>query len=354
MPTYTSRTGCLLINLGTPDSPNTPDVRVYLKEFLSDPRVVDLPALGRWLLLNAVILPFRPAKSGKAYRTIWSDAGSPLLMHCRALQAAVQERLGPEIPVELGMRYGRPSIKSALEALRDKGVDRIVVLPLYPHNASSSTGSSLELVYRELGTWWDVPALSVVEPFYDDPGFIAAWKEISAPILDAMQPDHVLFSFHGLPERHLSRSVGGHPICEGECGPIGPSNRNCYRGQSFTTARALAETLSLPADTYSVSFQSRLGTTPWIRPFTDEVLVELAKKGVKRLAVFSPAFTADCLETLEEIGMRAKETFLEHGGEDLQLIPSLNATPRWVDAVLTLLAPHLPTPQPALAPGNAS
>lgn len=354
MPTYTPRTGCLLINLGTPDSPKTSDVRAYLKEFLSDPRVVDLSALGRWMLLNLVILPFRPAKSAKAYRTIWSDAGSPLLLHSRALQDAVQERLGPEIPVALGMRYGRPSIKSALESLRDQGVNRIVVLPLYPHNASSSTGSSLELVYRELAGWWDVPAISVVEPFYDDPGFIAAWKAISAPMLEAMQPDHVLFSFHGLPERHLNRSVGGHPICEGACDPIGPANRHCYRGQSFATARALAETLSLPAEAYSVSFQSRLGTTPWIRPFTDEVLVELAQKGVKRLAVFSPAFTADCLETLEEIGMRARETFLEHGGEDLQLIPSLNATPRWVEAVVDLLAPHLPAPQKALTPGNAS
>lgn len=355
MPTHKPRTGCLLINLGTPDSPKASDVRAYLKEFLSDPRVVDLPALGRWMLLNLVILPFRPAKSGKAYETIWTAEGSPLLTHCRALQTAVQDRLGPEIPVELGMRYGSPSIKSALEALRDRGVERIVVLPLYPHNASSSTGSSLELVYRELGSWWDVPALSVIEPFYVDPGFIGAWKAIAAPMVDAMRPDHVLFSFHGLPERHLSRTVGGHPICEGACGPMSPENRHCYRGQSFATARAIADALGIAPETYTVSFQSRLGTTPWIKPFTDHVLVELAQKGVKRLLVFSPAFTADCLETLEEIGIRARETFLENGGEDLQLVPSLNATPEWVDAVVSMLAPHLPAPHAApVTPGKLS
>jgi ferrochelatase len=355
MPKHSPRIGCLLINLGTPESPKAHDVRAYLKEFLSDPRVIDLPAVGRWLLLNLIILPFRPAKSGKAYETIWTAEGSPLLTYSRALQAAVQERLGPEIPVELGMRYGRPSISSALEALRDQHVDRIVILPLYPHNASSSSGSSLELVYRELGSWWDVPAVSVVEPFYADPGFIAAWQDIAAPMLEAMQPDHVLFSFHGLPERHLSRSHGGHAICQGECPPIGPENRNCYRAQSFATARAITEALSLSPEKTTVSFQSRLGTTPWIKPFTDHVLVELAQKGVKRLAVFSPAFTADCLETLEEIGIRARETFLEHGGEDLQLIPSLNATPRWVDAVVDLLAPHLPAPHAAsLTSGKTS
>lgn len=353
MPLHSPRTGCLLINVGTPDSPRPRDVRTYLQEFLSDPRVVDLPAVGRWLLLNLVILPFRPAKSGKAYETIWTPEGSPLLFHSRALRDAVQERLGSEVPVELGMRYGSPSIKSALESLRDQGVDRIVVLPLYPQNASSSTGTSLELVFRELGSWWDVPAVSVVEPFFAHPGYIGAWKPVAQPILDDLRPDHVLFSFHGLPERHLSRSVGGHAICEGACKPIGPENRNCYRGQSFATARAIARTLNLPEEAYTVSFQSRLGTTPWIKPFTDHVLVELAQKGIKRLAVFSPAFTADCLETLEEIGMRARESFLEHGGEDLRLIPSLNATPAWVDAVVSMLTAHLPAPAAPLA-GKAS
>ncbi len=354
MSTHSPRTGCLLINLGTPDSPKPRDVRAYLKEFLSDPRVVDLSAVGRWLLVNLVILPFRPKKSAKAYETIWKPDGSPLLLHCRDLQQAVQERLGPEVPVELGMRYGNPSIPRALKALQDHGVERIVVLPLYPQNASSSTGSSLELVYRELGSWWDVPAISVVDSFYADPGYIEACKEVASPVI-AQQPDHVLFSFHGLPERHLSRSSGGYSICTGECGPIGPANRNCYRGQSFATARAIARSLDIPAEKYSVSFQSRLGTTPWIRPFTDEVLVELARKGVKRLAVFSPAFTADCLETLEEIAIRARASFLSNGGEELQLIPSLNAHPRWVDAVAAMLASHLPAPKMApLTPGKTS
>lgn len=353
MPATPASTGYLLVNLGTPDSPSPRDVRPYLREFLSDPRVVDLPTAGRWLLLNAVVLPFRPRKSAEAYRAIWTPEGSPLLIHSRALAEKVQAVLGPGVPLALGMRYGKPSIPSALAELRAKGVERIVVLPLYPQSASSTTGSSLEAVYREVASWWDVPALSVVEPFFDHPAFIRAWEPVARPVLDALEPDHVLFSFHGLPERHLARSEGGHALCEGECPALEPAHRTCYRGQCYATARAIARHLSVPAERFSVSFQSRLGTTPWIRPYTDEVLVELAKKGVKRLAVFSPAFTADCLETLEEIGIRARETFLEHGGTDLRLVPSLNSHPAWVEAVVELLSPHLPAPQrDVITPGT--
>jgi ferrochelatase len=355
MPKHLPRTGCLLINLGTPDSPHPRDVRTYLQEFLSDPRIMDIPAVTRWLLLNLVILPFRPKQSSHAYRAIWTPAGSPLLVHGRALQAAVQDRLGPEIPVELGMRYGNPSLPSALAALRAREVDRIVILPLYPQSASSTVGSSLEAVFRELSSWWDVPAISVVEPYYSHPSYLAAMREVAQPVLDAMQPEHVLFSFHSVPERHLERSVGGHALCEGGCDPIGPANRNCYRAQCFATAQAIADSLSLAPEATTVSFQSRLGRTPWIRPYTDHVIEDLARKGIKRLAVFSPAFTADCLETLEEIGLRAREAFLAHGGEDLQLIPSLNAHPAWVDAVVSLIAPHLSAAERApLTPGKTS
>lgn len=347
-----TRTGCLLINLGTPASPAPRDVRVYLSEFLSDPRVIDLPAVARWLLLYLVILPFRPQKSAEAYQAIWTDEGSPLLGHCQNLAQAVQDRLGPDVPVELGMRYGTPSLSQALEALRQKAVDRIVILPLYPESASSTTGSSLEAVYREIGSWWDVPAISVVEPFYAHPSYLRASVEVAKPMLDSMQPDHVLFSFHGLPERHLTRGPEAHAICQGECPAITAENRTCYRAQCYASARAIAQQLELPPDRFTVSFQSRLGRTPWIRPYTDETLAMLARKGVKRLAVLCPAFTADCLETLEEIGIRARETFLEHGGEDLQLVPSLNAHPAWVEAVVDLISPHLPTPKPArLTPG---
>lgn len=347
-----TRTGCLLINLGTPASPAPIDVRAYLSEFLSDPRVIDMPAVGRWLLLNLVILPFRPRKSAEAYQAIWTDEGSPMLGHCQNLAKAVQDRLGPDVPVELGMRYGSPSLSQALDCLRKQAVDRIVVMPLYPESASSTTGSSLEAVFREIGSWWDVPAVSVVEPFYVHPSYLRASVEVARPMLDAMQPDHVLFSFHGLPERHLTRGPEAHAVCQGECPAIAPSNRTCYRAQCYASARAIAHHLDLPADRFTVSFQSRLGRMPWIRPYTDETLETLAKQGVKRLAVLCPAFTADCLETLEEIGIRARETFLEHGGEDLQLVPSLNAHPAWVEAVVDLLSPHMPASRSAsLTPG---
>lgn len=351
MPTSSSHTGCLLLNLGTPASPEVPDVRAYLKEFLSDPRILDMPAVGRWLLLNLIILPFRPRASAAAYQAIWTPEGSPLLIHSRQLEAAVQERLGPAVPVALAMRYGQPSIQEALSRLRQEGVNRIVVLPLYPQSTSSTVGTGLEAIFAELGSWWDVPSVSVVEPFYAHPAYLAAVEEVSRPVIEAAAPEHVLFSFHSVPERHLTRD--GHAVCAGDCPAIGPENRNCYRAQCFATARGIATRLGIVPESYTVSFQSRMGRIPWVQPYTDHVVIELAKKGVKRLAVFSPAFTADCLETLEEIGLRAQESFREHGGEQLTLVPSLNATPAWVDAVVTLLSPHLPASvTAALTPGK--
>lgn len=356
------KTGCLLINLGTPEAPNTGPVRTYLRQFLGDPRVLDMPALGRWLLLNLVILPFRPRKSAEAYRQIWTEAGSPLLVHSQELTARVQEALGPEIPVELGMRYGAPSLEEALARLRARGVDRLIVLPLFPQYASSTTGTALAEAYRILGAWWTMPSLQVVEPFYDHPAFIRAFAEVAAPTLAEFRPDHVLFSYHGLPESHVKKGddTGSHCLASsGCCDRLTDANQSCYRAQCFATTRALAAALELPEGAHSTSFQSRLGRTPWIRPYTDERLEELAKAGVKRLAVMCPAFTADCLETLEEIGLRARETFRAHGGEDLRLVPSLNAHPGWVSGVVDLLRPHLagarslaaPAPDSRPAPG---
>ena len=333
-------TGLLLINLGTPEEPTSAAVRRYLREFLSDPRVLDINPVGRFLLLNLIILPFRPARSAEAYRIIWSERGSPLLYHSQDLVPLVRERLGPDWHVELAMRYGEPSIAAALDRFREAGIDRVVVFPLYPQYASSSTGSSLEAVFHEAGQRWNVPHLSVVEAFYDDPGMIEAFTATGRPVIESIKADHVLFSFHGLPERQVRKSddTGSHCLArEGCCDRIVPANRNCYRAQCFATARLLAQSLGLGEGGYTVCFQSRLGRTPWIKPYTDQVLDELAAAGKKRLAVFCPAFVADCLETLEEIGIRAREQFLAAGGEELALVPSLNSSPAWADAIVGIV-----------------
>jgi protoporphyrin/coproporphyrin ferrochelatase len=330
--------GLLLINLGTPDAPEPAAVRRYLREFLWDHRVVDIAPVRRWLLLNLFILPFRPKQSAEAYAKVWTDRGSPLLFHSEDLADGVRARLGSGWHVELAMRYGKPEIPAALSRLVAAGVDRIVVLPLYPQYASSSTGSSLEVVYADAARREVTPSLSVVPPFFDDPGFIGAAVDVARPVLDGFSPDHVLFSFHGLPERQIRKSdpTGNHCLAkDGCCDAPTLANRGCYRFQSYETARAMAAGLGLgPMDgRWSVSFQSRLGSTPWIKPYTDQVIPVLVKNGVKRLAVLCPSFVADCLETLEEIGMRAKEQFEEAGGEELVLVPCVNSAPAWIDAV---------------------
>ncbi len=332
-------TGLLLINLGSPDEPTSRAVRRYLRQFLSDPRVIDINPVGRTLLLEGAILPTRPRKSAAAYAKIWTERGSPLIAYSRDLTEKVAARLGPDWRVELGMRYGSPSIESALDRLRAAGAGEIVVFPLYPQYAASSTGSSLEEVFRLAGRLWVVPTLRAVAPFYDHPGFISAFAAVGAPILAGERPDHVLFSFHGLPERQIRKAdeTGAHCLASLTCcHEIVAANRNCYRAQCFATARALAAALGLASEQWSVSFQSRLGRTPWIRPYTDLVLPELAKEGKKKVAVFCPAFVADCLETLEEIGIRAKADFAAAGGEFLTLVPSLNATDGWADVVTDL------------------
>lgn len=334
--------GLLLINLGTPEAPTTSAVRRYLREFLSDPRVIDIHPIARALLLNLVILPTRPRKSAHAYQKVWTDRGSPLLAYSEDLQAAVAARLGPTWKVVLGMRYGRPSLGDALATLLAAPIERLIVLPLYPQDASASTGSSLELLFKLAGGLPLPPPLSVVPAFYDHPGFIRAIVAQGAPIVAKENPDHVLFSFHGLPERQIKRVVPGGDCLQSErcCDRITAENRSCYRAQCFATARAVASALGLPADRYSITFQSRLGRTPWIRPYTDVVLPELHKQGKRRVVVFCPAFVADCLETLEEIGIRARTDWLAMGGESLTLVPSLNASAEWVDAVVDLVKPH--------------
>jgi protoporphyrin/coproporphyrin ferrochelatase len=337
--TRNGRTGLLLVNLGTPESPKPADVRTYLREFLSDPRVLDIGAIPRWLLLNVLILPFRPRKSGEAYEKIWTERGSPLRFHTEDLAKNVQERFGDGVVVDCAMRYGNPSIPEALSRFKERAVDRIVVFPLYPQYSSAATGSSIEKVFLEASRVWNTPFLQVVPPFYDHKAFIDACVGVARPVLAETPWEKVLFSFHGLPERHCVKSddTGAHCLKSATCcDRIVDANRNCYRAQCFATARALASGLGVSDDRSIVCFQSRLGRTPWIRPYTDEVVIDLAKSGVKRAVILSSAFVADCLETIEELGIRAAESFRANGGETLRLVPSLNATDPWADGVVAL------------------
>ena len=329
--------GVLLVQLGTPDSTRVVDVRRYLRQFLSDPRVIDIPAAARWLLLRGVILPFRSPRSAAAYRCIWTQEGSPLRIHTQALGRAVAERLGPGFRVEVGMRYGNPSLARALARLREAAVARIVILPLFPQYAASSSGSALEASLALLARAWNVPEVHTLGPFHAAPGFVEAVAQAARPTLETLRPDHVLLSYHGLPERQIQRGdpTGAHCLRSADCCEAPPPGVRafCYRAQCAATSEALARALALAPGTWSMSFQSRLGRTPWIRPFTDQVLPELAARGVRRLAVLCPSFVADCLETLEEIGIRARAQWEELGGEAFALAPCPNASPPFADAV---------------------
>ncbi|VAW03492.1 Ferrochelatase, protoheme ferro-lyase [hydrothermal vent metagenome] len=335
----TQPVGVLLLQLGTPDSASTRDVRRYLNEFLSDPRVMDVPAPVRWLLLNTVILPFRPRKSGELYKKIWTEDGSPLLVHTKALAADVQSKLGNGYLVDFGMRYGSPTIASALDRLLARDVANIRVLPLFPQYASSAGGSATARTMELLAERWNVPSVSFLPEFYNEPGYIAAIVETARHRLEEFRPDHILFSYHGLPERQVKKAdaTGSHCLASDECcDTIGPVNRHCYRAQCFATTRLVAAGLDLSPDSYSTAFQSRLAGTPWITPQTDRVLQGLHDTGIRRLAVFTNSFVADCLETLEEIGIRLAKQWEELGGDELLLIPCVNESPTWVDTVVSM------------------
>lgn len=328
-------TGVLLINVGTPDAPKSREVRRYLREFLSDPRVIDIHPLGRWLLLNLFILPFRPKKSAAAYRAVWTDAGSPLLRHSLAQRDALAATLGPSYQVEVGMRYGAPSIADALERLLGEDLERLVIVPLYPQYSDAATGSSMARVMEHLEKRWNLPALFVAGAFYDDPRFIAPAAAQIRRLVHQHQPDFVLFSYHGLPERQVRRSHRLESSCDmrGPCPPVGEGHRMCYRAQCFATSAALAEALALRPEHYGKSFQSRLGRTPWVHPYTDVLLPTLAERGIKRLVVATPSFVADCLETLEEVGIRLREQWMSLGGTDFALAPCVNSDQVWVQGL---------------------
>ena len=331
-----SKKGILLVNLGTPDSPKTADVRKYLDEFLMDPRVIDINPVSRALLVKGIIVPFRSPKSAKLYRAIWGDeTGSPLLHYSKLQHLALQQRLGDEYLVELAMRYQSPSIASALDRLKAALVSEIQVIPLFPQYASASTGSVHDKVMEIVKDWQTIPNISFINSFHDNALMIETFANTGKKYKPETY-DHILFSFHGLPQRQLQKCDHTGSYClkvEGCCNTLNDANKFCYSAQSHDTARLIAEKLGLTKDRYTICFQSRLGSDPWVQPYTSEVVARLAKEGKKRLLVFCPAFVADCLETVYEVTVEYGEEFKALGGEHVQLVESLNDSPLWIDAL---------------------
>ena len=325
-------TGILLVNLGSPDSASVPDVRRYLAEFLMDRFVIDVGYLLRKLIVTFTILPFRPKRSAEAYGKIWQEGGSPLVVTSHHVHKKLQSRTN--VPIALGMRYGNPSIRSGIEILMTRldSLDELILIPLYPHYALSSFETAVDKTKSVLKDLQLSPRLHIVPPFFEREDYIQALVSVAEPHLKHV--DHLLFSYHGLPERHIKKTdpTGSHclktPDC---CTKHSAAFGVCYRAQVFKTTQKVMEKLNVPA--HSVSFQSRLGRDPWLKPFTDHEFVRLAQSGVKNLAVICPAFVSDCLETLEEIGLSGREQFLEAGGESFQLIPCLNEHPLWIECL---------------------
>lgn len=331
--------GVLLVNLGTPDSTATGDVRKYLREFLMDGRVIDIPVIPRWMLVNLIIAPFRAPKSAVEYRKLFTERGSPLLFHTQDLKDKLVQKLDPEkFLVSMAMRYQTPSIENGLEELMKAKVKKIIVLPLFPQYASASNGSVIDKVMEIARGWQIIPEFTFISNFIDHPLFLQAWAEQGQEAMKKEEYDRYLFSYHGLPERQIRKgSVEDYCQLGACCNKYGPKNQFCYRAQCFQTTRLLAAKLGLPEEKVITSFQSRLGNDPWIKPYTDEIIKELAKEGVKKVLVFSPAFVADCLETTVEVGEEYKEKFEELGGEHWDLVPSLNSNDTWVDCVKDLV-----------------
>lgn len=339
MSTKNIKKGVLLINLGTPDSPAVPDVRKYLREFLMDWRVIDIPYIQRWLLVNLIIATFRSPKSAKEYQRLWNERGSSLKYYGEDVTKLLQEKLGDDYVVSLGMRYQNPSIASALAEQKDAEVEEITVIPLFPHYASASTGSVIEKVSDLIKDWQIIPDMKYISKFWDHPKYIAGFVSKGKKMMSETNYDHVIFSYHGLPERQIIKgSVKGYCQLNGKCCETYHSrNQHCYRAQCVQTSKLLAAGLGLDKLKYTTTFQSRLGKTPWIKPYTDDVLKELPAKGVKKVLAFSPAFVADCLETTVEVGETFKEEFLEAGGEAWDLVASLNDDAVWVEGLAEMI-----------------
>lgn len=333
-----SKKGVLLINLGTPNSPSTKDVRKYLREFLMDKYVIDLPYLIRWGLVNLIIAPFRGPKSAELYQQIWSEKGSPLMYFGERVKVLLQDKMNNNATVYLGMRYQNPSIKSVLKKIKSDGITDLKVIPLYPQYASSSTKTCIEKVKLELKKIKYSPELDFVENFIQNEKFIETVADLGNAYWKNNSFNKIVFSYHGIPERHILKdSVSGQcQLNEDCCKQYQSENRLCYRAQCFETSRLIASKMNLSEDDYIVSFQSRLETRakdPWLKPYTDVVVADLAKQGVENILAFSPSFIADCLETTFEVGIEFKEIFENNGGKKWQLVESLNEEPKWIEAL---------------------
>lgn len=344
--------GILLVNLGTPDAPTPRAVNRYLGEFLTDPRVIDnLPYPVQQGLVRGIIAPVRsgivnPFKAGgstKLYQELWTENGSPLKYYGEIVANAVAEQMGKDFIVRLAMRYQNPSIKSAIKELMDAGVSSITIFPLFPQYASATTGSVHEEVMRVLMKEQTIPNLNLINSYYEHPDLIKVFADNARDLGSLDQWDHIIFSYHGLPQRQLKKGDPSNCHCYADgtnscCGSIQKVNQFCYSAQCHATTRAIVEELGLKEGSYTTSFQSRLGFDDWAKPYTIDVLEDLAKnKGTKKILCFSPAFVADCLETTIEIGLEYQEEFEEWGGEHIQLVPSLNDDPRWISAVVEML-----------------
>ena len=330
-----TRKGLLLINLGTPDDPGYLSVFKYLRQFLMDPKVITVPYILRFILVSIIIVPFRAFSSGKIYKKIWTENGSPLIVNTSALADKVSKKV-PHIEVEFAMRYQSPSIEDKLKKLISQNLDEIIILPLFPQYSTATTGSVFDEISRVLKKQSVTPSIKFINQFYEQESFIDSWED-KLKSFDVDKYDHILFSYHGLPTKAVDDIYDDSLCADNNCeNKITNENKFCYKATCYETTRLIASRFNLPSEKYTVSFQSRL-TKNWIEPFTDEVLEDFPSKGIKNILVLSPAFTADNLETLYEIDDEYKELFLENGGKSLTMVPSLNDSSKWADSIVEII-----------------
>jgi protoporphyrin/coproporphyrin ferrochelatase len=334
-----NKTAVVLINTGTPDNPSTGDVRRYLREFLGDGRVITIPSVFRKLLVNGIITPFRAPKSAALYKKVWTSEGSPLLTYTQKLAKKLQNLMGEDYLVIVGMRYGSPSLKEALDFISQNNIPKVILVPLYPQYASSTTGSALELAFSILQKQNVIPQIKTVGQFYNHPGFVECF-ESRVKLMEPEKYDHILFSYHSLPLSHVKATHNGRDCTETGClNEVNDVNRHCYQAACYATTRLIAERTNIAEGRYTVCFQSRFSKN-WVSPFADDVIVAKAKEGIKKLLVVSPAFVTDCLETITEIGDGYSDLFLANGGQKLDMVYSLNDSDDWAKVLLDIIMAH--------------